>query len=111
MENNNLNDLTLIGNLVFCDETTFDNQNGNQFLEAIPRTFITKYAILDETLQHIKTFYMFMEDYCYNVVNPAGKGHKLYITKSKDSDQMLSVYSTNYNEIMPTQNITLRKSR
>ena len=108
MENNQLHEQTFLGTFMF--EEKLDNQDGNSFLEAIPQRFITKYATLDEALKHIKTFYMFMEDYCYNIVIPAKKGHKLLVRKSQDKSQMLEVYSLNYQEVITAQNNSVKRN-
>jgi len=101
MENNNLFDLTLLSSFTFGEDSSFKNQNTQKFVVNIDQEFITKYATLDESLQHIKTFYMYAESYCYNIVIPAKKGHKLFITKSNESE--MQVFSTNYHEIEPPQ--------
>jgi len=104
MENNNLNEPTLLSNSIYFETPELNEQNDASFLVKIEQEFITKYAKLDESLQHIKIFYMFVEDYCYNIVIPAKNGHKLFISKSQVSSQMASIYSLNYQEIMIVKN-------
>lgn len=111
MENNQINEKILLTTFIFSDETTIGRQKGDEFLEPISQEHITKYADLDASLQHIKTFYMFMEDYCYNVVIPAKKGHKLLLSKLEDNNQMLAVYSLNYQEVMAVQNKQVKTKR
>ena len=109
MENNNFNDLILLSSFNFGEDQSFKKQNNTKFVVSVDQEFITKYAHLDDTLQHIETFYMYAESYCYNIVIPAKKGHKLFITKS-DSSKM-DIYSTNYYEIEPPINTCIKTKR
>lgn len=109
MENNNLCDLTLLSSFTFGESDSFKKYNNEKFVVSLDQEFITKYARLDESLQHVKTFYMYAESYCYNIVIPAKKGHKLYINKSNESE--MQVFSTNYYEIEQPVNTCVKTKR
>lgn len=109
MENNDLFDLTLLSSFTFGETADFKKKKTEKFVVSLEQEFITKYAKLDNSLQQIKTFYMSAESYCYNIVIPAKKGHKLFITTS-DSSKM-DVYSTNYYEIEPPINTCIKTKR
>lgn len=98
MVNNNKeilnNEYTKIGSFLFC--TDKDLENCDEYFESFPKEKITQFANLDDNLKDTKMFYMFMEDYVYNIVVPARKGHNLFIKQDKEFAKFVNVYSTNY---------------
>ncbi len=110
MEHNN-NDInyveyTKIGSFVYA----LEGENGNDFFEKIDRSKFSSYAILDKSLDGIEAFYVFMEDYSYNIVINKIKGHNIILKKS-EIDHFIDVYSTNYKEVMEQKNIQKVKKR
>ena len=106
MDNTNIEtEYTKIGSFLFCTDKNLDNCD--EYFESFPKEKITNYAELDDNLKNSDMFYMFMEDYIYNIVVPARKGYNLFIKQDKEFAKFANVYSSNYKEIEKTK--VLRK--
>ena len=96
MENKEFEEIKMT-EIVYCDDSV--SEDGSlKFYERISREMVERYAELGEELASVKYFYLFVEDYCYSIVIPAKKGHKLVIRKTDDN--FLGVYSRNYDEVI-----------
>lgn len=90
----NNNEYTKIGSFLFYTDKNLENCD--EYFESFPKEEIIQYAKLDDNLKDANMFYMFMEDYIYNIIVPARKGYDLFIKQDKELAKFANVYSTNY---------------
>lgn len=111
MINNNRDEVKLIGNFIFYNEDYMANNFGNNNLDKFQgysKETIELSTMIDNGLKDIDVFYMLVEDYIYNLLIPSREGHKLLLKQSDNNDNLLNVYSLNYQDVMNEENILRR---